>query len=86
MERSSPQTVPQRIAVALLWMYKTMISPLLWSACKFHPTCSEYARQAILTHGLPHGSWLALMRLLRCRPFSPGGIDPVPELTGHKDA
>ena len=80
------QTIPQRIAVTLLWMYKTTISPLLWSACKFHPTCSEYARQAIVTHGLVQGSWLALKRLLRCRPFSPGGIDPVPELTGPKDA
>ena len=86
LEPTSPQTVPQRIAVTVLWMYKTTISPLLCSACKFHPTCSEYARQAIVTHGLPQGSWLALKRLLRCRPFSPGGIDPVPELTGPKDA
>ena len=86
MDSGSCLTVPQRIAVALLWIYKASISPLLCSACKFHPTCSEYARQAILAHGLPRGSWLAVKRLLRCRPFSPGGIDPVPEATGPKDA
>lgn len=86
MDPIGSQTIPQRIAVTLLWMYKTTISPLLCSACKFHPTCSEYARQAIVTHGLVQGSWLAVKRLLRCRPFSPGGLDPVPELTGPKDA
>ncbi len=48
------------------------------SACKFYPSCSRYAYEAIETHGARRGSWLALRRLLRCRPFSPGGIDPVP--------
>jgi len=54
-------------------------SSLLPSACKFHPSCSRYAYQAIALHGARRGAWLALKRLLRCRPFSPGGYDPVPE-------
>ena len=69
----------QRLALLLLWLYKTSVSPLLMSCCKFHPTCSEYAREAIASHGVLRGSRLAAARLLRCRPFAPGGIDPVPE-------
>ncbi len=69
----------QHLAVALLRLYKTAVSPLLMSCCKFHPTCSTYAREAIERHGVLHGSRLAVARILRCRPFAPGGIDPVPE-------
>lgn len=79
-------TVPQRIALALLYLYKTALSPLLMSSCKFHPTCSAYAREAIERHGVVQGSGLAARRLLRCRPFAPGGIDPVPERLGPADA
>jgi len=79
-------SVPQRIALALLWAYKTGLSPLLASGCKFHPTCSQYAGEAIELHGVRRGCWLALKRLLRCRPFAPGGIDPVPDTTGPADA
>lgn len=79
-------TGPQRIVLALLWIYKTAVSPLLASSCKFHPTCSAYAGEAIERHGVAQGSWLALKRLLRCRPLSPGGIDPVPETIGPADA
>lgn len=72
-------TPADRIALALLWLYKTSLSPVLASGCKFYPTCSVYARQAVQLHGVKHGTWLTLKRLLRCRPFSQGGIDPVPE-------
>ena len=58
--------------------YRWLISPLLGACCRFHPTCSDYALQALSAHGAWKGCWLALRRLLRCHPFSPGGYDPVP--------
>ncbi|HVG08914.1 MAG TPA: membrane protein insertion efficiency factor YidD [Thermoanaerobaculia bacterium] len=64
-----------RFLVFLLELYKRRISPLLPRACRFSPTCSEYARLALLKHGLWRGSFLATGRLLRCQPFHPGGID-----------
>lgn len=64
-----------RLLVAILTGYKRFISPLLPRACRFSPTCSEYARLALLRHGLWRGGWMALGRLLRCQPFCPGGID-----------
>lgn len=62
------------------------MSHLLMTSCKFHPTCSEYAREAIERHGVLRGCRLAAGRILRCRPFAPGGIDPVPERFGATDA
>jgi putative membrane protein insertion efficiency factor len=62
-------------AVRLLEMYKRRLSPLLPPSCRFTPTCSEYARLALIRHGLGRGSALALLRLLRCQPFHPGGVD-----------
>ena len=62
----------------LLWLlasYKRWVSPLLPPACRFVPTCSEYARLAILKHGVARGAWMAGGRLLRCQPFHPGGVD-----------
>jgi uncharacterized protein len=64
-----------RVLVFLLEVYKRRISPLLPRACRFSPTCSEYARLALLKHGLWRGGFLATGRLLRCQPFHPGGID-----------
>ncbi len=64
-----------RLLVYLLELYKRRVSPLLPRACRFTPTCSEYARLALLKHGLWRGSILAAGRLLRCQPFHPGGID-----------
>jgi putative membrane protein insertion efficiency factor len=64
-----------RLLVALLEGYKRRISPLLPEACRFSPTCSEYARLAVLRHGAWRGSLLALGRLARCQPFGLGGID-----------
>jgi putative membrane protein insertion efficiency factor len=64
-------------ALALLHFYKRWISPLLPSACRFYPTCSEYMRDAIVAHGLPRGVWMGLRRLSKCHPFHEGGFDPV---------
>jgi uncharacterized protein len=62
----------------MIRLYKLAISPLLPSACRFQPTCSQYAYQAIERFGAARGSWLALRRLFRCTPFSTPGYDPVP--------
>lgn len=62
----------------MLRFYKRFLSPLLPSACRFEPTCSVYARDAIERHGLMRGSGLAARRLLRCQPLARGGFDPVP--------
>ncbi len=59
--------------------YIAFLSPFFGGACKFHPSCSNYAHEAIARHGARRGSVLALKRLLRCRPFTRGGFDPVPE-------
>jgi putative membrane protein insertion efficiency factor len=64
-----------RLLVFLLDGYKRWVSPLLPPACRFVPTCSEYARLAVLRHGPARGSTMALLRLLRCHPFHPGGVD-----------
>jgi putative membrane protein insertion efficiency factor len=58
--------------------YQVVLSPLLPSACRYHPTCSAYAIEALAKHGALKGSWLALRRIGRCHPFRPGGFDPVP--------
>jgi len=62
----------------MLSLYKRWISPLLPPACRFRPTCSEYAYEAIIRYGLAKGTWLGLKRLLRCHPLHRGGDDPVP--------
>ena len=64
--------------LALIWLYQRFISPLLPPACRFTPSCSEYARQALLRHGLLKGGLLGLWRILRCQPYCRGGHDPVP--------
>ena len=69
----------QRLTVFLLLFYKSALSPMLPSSCKFYPSCSVYAKEAVERHGVRHGLRLALRRLLRCRPFAPGGYDPVPD-------
>jgi uncharacterized protein len=62
--------------------YQRMISPFLPSACRYHPTCSEYMRQAIEIHGPVRGVWYGMKRLGRCHPFHAGGFDPVPHADG----
>jgi hypothetical protein len=70
--------LPARLAIGILKTYKAILSPWLPRACRYEPTCSVYAREAIERHGLRRGSWLAVKRLLRCHPFRRGGFDPVP--------
>jgi putative membrane protein insertion efficiency factor len=67
-----------RAILFLLRMYKRGISPLLGNRCRFHPSCSDYARIAIARFGPARGGWLALRRLARCHPFTDGGVEPVP--------
>jgi putative membrane protein insertion efficiency factor len=61
----------------LLGVYKLWVSPLLPSACRFYPTCSDYMLQAVERHGAAKGVWIGLRRLVRCHPFCEGGFDPV---------
>ncbi len=68
-----------RVMLLMLRFYKRFLSPLLPPACRFTPTCSEYAMEAIDRHGPVRGGYLSTRRLLRCHPFNPGGHDPVPE-------
>ena len=69
---------PRSLALAALRGYKRFLSPLLPPACRFLPTCSEYAHEAIEKHGIVRGGTLAACRLARCGPWHPGGYDPVP--------
>jgi putative membrane protein insertion efficiency factor len=66
------------LAVALIKLYQNTVSKVLPSACRFQPTCSQYALEAIKKYGFARGSWLAAKRITRCNPFSEGGYDPVP--------
>ncbi|MFZ5867245.1 MAG: membrane protein insertion efficiency factor YidD [Thermodesulfobacteriota bacterium] len=76
--RAKASLVTRRFVSGLIRLYQLFLSPLFPSACRFYPTCSEYAREAVSQHGIWRGLWLALLRLIRCRPFGPGGFDPVP--------
>lgn len=67
----------RRLILVLIGAYQRWLSPLLPSACRFHPTCSEYTRQAVLRYGAARGLWLGLKRLARCQPLCAGGFDPV---------
>ena len=69
--------------VRLIDGYRRYLSPWLGSRCRFHPSCSEYGREAITLFGLRHGGWLTLRRLARCHPFAAGGYDPVPARRGN---
>jgi putative membrane protein insertion efficiency factor len=72
-------SLPARVLVRLIHAYQRFISPLFGAHCRFHPTCSTYAREAIAVHGATRGTLLTLKRVARCHPWNPGGIDPVPE-------
>ena len=69
----------QRLLIALVRAYRLLLSPSIGSACRFEPTCSAYALQALQSHGAGWGSYLTLARLVRCHPWCAGGHDPVPE-------
>lgn len=66
------------LLLALIWVYRHTISPILPPTCRYHPSCSAYGFQALQVHGAAKGSVLAAWRVLRCNPFTPGGLDPVP--------
>jgi uncharacterized protein len=70
---------PANLILALLRLYQGAVSPSLGVRCRYQPTCSAYAYEAVERHGARRGSWLAARRLLRCRPGVEGGYDPVPE-------
>jgi uncharacterized protein len=64
--------------IFLVDVYRALLSPLIGGVCRYLPTCSVYAREALVRHGAARGSLLAVKRILRCHPFRPGGYDPVP--------
>ena len=68
-----------RLLLALIGLYQRLLSPLLGSRCRFHPNCSAYARISVARFGAARGGVLAIWRILRCQPFSEGGIDEVPQ-------
>ena len=72
----------KRVLLVLISAYRVLLSPLLGASCRFYPTCSTYAIEAIETHGAARGTWLAIKRILRCHPWHPGGFDPVPPAKG----
>lgn len=72
----------RRVVASLIRLYQIMWSPLLGGQCRFYPSCSEYARHAVLEHGVLRGAWLAARRICRCHPLHPGGHDPVPRRVG----
>lgn len=71
-------SVIKKGCIALIKLYQSIISPLIGPRCRFYPTCSEYAVQAIQSYGILQGAWLTIKRLSKCHPFHPGGIDTIP--------
>jgi hypothetical protein len=83
-DSASPGRSPlAALARALILVYRWTLSPLLGPRCRFYPSCSAYALEAVDRHGALRGGWLALRRIGRCHPWHPGGYDPVPE-RGHR--
>jgi putative membrane protein insertion efficiency factor len=76
-ERAS--RIGRAVVLFLIRVYRTLHAPFFYGSCRFHPTCSHYAAEAVEIHGVVRGSWLALRRLARCHPFCRGGIDLVPD-------
>jgi len=81
--RSFLRDPARSVLLALIWLYQRLLSPLFAGSCRFEPSCSEYARQAVLTHGSVKGGLLAAARLLRCQPLCRCGYDPVPPHIVH---
>ena len=82
------KTVGQVLALpfrGLVWLYRYAISPLIGANCRFDPSCSAYAEEALRRHGLFRGGWLAVRRIGRCHPWGGSGYDPVPDANGAPD-
>ena len=77
MNRRPGRSLGSRVAAAILRGYKRFVSPALPAACRFYPSCSVYAAEAIEKYGLLRGAWMAIARLAKCHPLHPGGFDPV---------
>ncbi|MCG7598458.1 membrane protein insertion efficiency factor YidD [Halomonas sp. McH1-25] len=77
------QRVSSALLIGLLRLYQYVLSPLLGPRCRFWPSCSQYAIEAVREHGPARGSWLALKRIFKCHPWHPGGVDPVPPCCHH---
>lgn len=77
--RAAASRLPVRGVIFLIQLYRTYVSPLRLPTCRFVPTCSQYAVEALTEHGLIHGGWLAAVRLVKCGPWHRGGWDPVPD-------
>jgi hypothetical protein len=73
----SPHSAAVTLGISAIHVYRNTLSHLVLPSCRFLPTCSVYATEALACHGLLRGGWLVLRRLLRCHPFSRGGVDPV---------
>jgi putative membrane protein insertion efficiency factor len=84
VDGSRPRRDPlSLLLLGLLWVYRSVVSPLLPPSCRFFPSCSAYALEAIGVHGPLRGGALAAWRVLRCGPWHPGGVDPVPQRRGR---
>ena len=75
---SGEPTLPVRLSLGLIRLYKVLISPCFTGSCRFLPSCADYAAEAIAHHGVCRGAWLAARRLARCHPLCKAGYDPVP--------
>jgi len=72
-----PGNLVQLVLIALIRFYRRVVSPLFPPRCRFYPSCSEYAEEAVRRYGVLRGGWMALVRLSKCHPLHPGGYDPV---------
>lgn len=70
---------PARILLAVIRVYQYLFSGLMGRSCRYHPTCSSYAAEAVRRYGALRGAWMGMCRIARCHPWNPGGYDPVPE-------
>lgn len=80
------RSLPRRLLILPIRVYQYVISPMIGPRCRFAPSCSEYAAEALSNHGVLRGGWLAVRRIVRCHPWGGSGYDPVPEATPKIDA
>ncbi|TAP42624.1 membrane protein insertion efficiency factor YidD [Alteromonas sp. KUL49] len=80
------QSILIALPILLIKLYQWLVSPMLGQRCRFHPSCSHYAIEALKVHGIAKGSWLSIKRILKCHPLHAGGYDPVPEKQQNKQS